>query len=81
MGLVLGKICKMGAWTKNGFQFWGSLAVYFFVGVVILVFDSRSYFVMHIMLGNIRRAICLFRIIWLVYGYFGINQGLMEILK
>ena len=68
MGFVLGKICKLGAWPRNGFQFWGSLAV-FFVGVVILVFDSRSYFVMGIELGNIRKAICLFRIIWLVDGY------------
>ena len=65
MGFVLGKICKMGTWTRNGFQFWGSrsLDVYFFVGVVILVFESRSYFVIGNVLGNISRAICLFRII------------------
>ena len=46
-----------------GFNFWGSLVVYFFVGVVILVFEYGSYFVMGIVLGNIIRAICLFRII------------------
>ena len=63
MGFVLGKICKMGTWTRNGFQFWGSLAVYFFVGVVILVFESGSYFVMGIVLGNISSAIYLFRIV------------------
>ena len=62
MGFALGKICKMGTWTRNGFQFWGSPTVYFFVGVVILVFESGSYFVMGIVLGNISRAICLFRI-------------------
>ena len=48
---------------EMGFNFGGSLAVYFFVGVVILVFESGSYFVMGIMLGNISRAICLFKII------------------
>ena len=53
----------MGTWTRNEFQFWGSLAVYFFVGVVILVFEFGSYFVMGIVLGNISRAICLFIII------------------
>ena len=63
IGLFLGKIWKMGSWTRNEFQFWGSLAVYFFVGVVILVFEFGSYFVMGIVLGNISRAICLFRII------------------
>ena len=71
----------MGTWTRNGFQFWGSFAIYFFVGVVILLFDSGSYFVIGIELGNICRAICLFRIIWLVDGYCGFCQGLMEILK
>ena len=53
----------MGTWTRNEFQFWGYLAVYFFVGGVILVFEFGSYFVMGIMLGNISRAICLFIII------------------